>query len=154
MNTDEFSLMNMDMNEIRLIDVLISGPIQIIVSTYIKHSPLLRYFMLITGIMTIIYNGHNFLLFNSTLKQPLPLLKSFFHPKNGKYQSHRLYNLIIMYPIFIYVLLKIVMPIELRISFLINIIFGFVYNLIYYINFNKYISDKTKSIHRDQYSRD
>jgi hypothetical protein len=123
----------MDANKFRLFDVFITGPLQIIVSSYITTSPLLRYFMLITGILNIIYNGHNFLLFNSTLKQPLPILNKFIHLKNGKYQFHRLYNLIIMYPIFTYVLLNIVMPVELRILLFINIVIGFLYNLFYYI---------------------
>ena len=123
----------MDNNKVRLIDVFISGPLQIIVSTYILRKSLLRYFMLFTGIINIIYNGHNFLLFNSTLKQPLPILNKFIHLKNGKYQLHRLYNLIIMYPIFIYVLLNVVMPVELRILLLLNILVGFAYNLFYYL---------------------
>lgn len=122
----------MDKNKVRLFDVFFSGPLQIIVSNYIRTS-ILRYFMLFTGILSIIYNGHNFLLFNSTIKQPLPILNKFIHLKNGKYQLHRLYNLIIMYPIFIYVLLNVVMPIELRILLLINIVVGFVYNLFYYL---------------------
>jgi hypothetical protein len=122
----------MDTNKVRLADVFFSGPLQIIVSNYIRSSPL-RYFMLFTGILNIIYNGNNFLLFNSTLKQPLPILNKFIHLKNGKYKLHRLYNLIIMYPIFIYVLLNIVMPIELRILLLFNIVVGVVYNLFYYL---------------------
>ena len=123
----------MDNNKVRLIDVFISGPLQIIVSTYILRKSLLRYFMLFTGIINIIYNGHNFLLFNLTLKQPLSILNKFIHLKNGKYQLHRLYNLIIMYPIFIYVLLNVVMPVELRILLLLNIVVGFAYNLFYYL---------------------
>ena len=126
-----------DTNETRLVDVFVSGPLQILISTYITRSPLLRYFMLITGIFNIIYNTDNYLLFNSTLKQPLPILKPFVHFENGKTQLHRLYNLIIMYPIFIYVLLNIVMPIEVRILFLINIVIGFLYNLFYYIKFSR-----------------
>lgn len=130
----------MDSNKVRLIDVFITGPLQIIISTYITTSPLLRYFMLITGISSIIYNGHNFLLFDSVLKKPLPILNNFVHFEHGKYQSHRLYNLTIMYPIFIYVLLNIVMPFELRILLLINIVIGFLYNLFYY-NYYKHNRD-------------
>lgn len=122
----------MDTNAVRLTDVFFSGPLQIIVSNYII-TPLLRYFMLFTGILNIIYNGHNFLLFNSTIKKPLPILNKFIHFKNGKYQLHRLYNLIIMYPIFTYVLLNINMPIEVRILLLINIVVGISYNLFYYL---------------------
>ena len=135
----------MDSNKVRLTDVFITGPLQIIISTYITRSPLLRYFMLITGIMNILYNGYNFLLFNSTLKQPLPILNNFIHVKNGKKQFHRLYNLVIMYPIFIYVLLKIGMPIELRILLLINIVIGFVYNLFYFITYRKYVPNNMKN---------
>jgi hypothetical protein len=122
-------------NNVRLIDIFLSGPIQILVSSYITHKPLflLRYFILFTGILNIIYNGHNFLLFNSTIKQPLPLIKTFVDLKNGKTQSHRLYNLIIMYPIFIIVLLNIDMPIQVWILFLINITIGVAYNLFYYL---------------------
>ena len=130
----------MDSNKVRLIDVFITGPLQIIISNHIKTSPLLRYFMLITGISTIIYNGHNFLLFGSVLKKPLPILNKFVHSEHGKYQLHRLYNLTIMYPIFIYVLLNIVMPFELRILLLINIVVGFLYNLFYY-NYYKHNRD-------------
>ena len=127
----------MDSNKIRLIDVFITGPLQIIVSNYITISSL-RYFMLITGILNIIYNGHNFLVFDSILKEPLPILNKFIHVKHGKYQLHRLYNLLIMYPVFIYVLLNIVMPFELRILFFINIVIGFLYNLFYYKNYKNY----------------
>lgn len=131
----------MDTNKVRLIDVFVTGPLQIIISSYITTSPLLCYFMLMTGIINIIYNGHNFLLFESIIKKPLPILNKFVHIKHGKYQLHRLYNLIIMYPIFIYILLNIVMPIELRMLLFVNIVIGFFYNLFYYIyyknNMNK-----------------
>jgi hypothetical protein len=134
----------MDTNIFRLMDVFITGPLQIIVSTYITRSALLRYFMLITGILNIIYNGHNFLLFESILKKPLPILNKFIHLKNGKHQLHRLYNLIIMYPVFLYVLLNIVMPFELRILLLINIVIGFLYNLYYYITIKR--ADKKQNV--------
>ena len=123
----------MDGNNYRLMDVFITGPLQILVSTYIANTPVLRYFMLLTGIMNIIYNSHNYLLFSSTIKSPLPIIKHFVHLKNGKTQLHRLYNLFIMYPIFIIVLLKYHMPIEVKFWFLINIVIGFNYNLFYYL---------------------
>jgi hypothetical protein len=126
----------MDTNIFRLMDVFITGPLQIIVSNYITRLEL-RYFMLITGLLNIIYNGHNFLLFESVLKKPLPILNKFIHLKNGKHQLHRLYNLIIMYPVFTYVLLNIAMPFELRILLLINIVIGFLYNLYYYITIKR-----------------
>ena len=122
----------MDTNKLRLVDVFITGPLQIVVSSYITTPPSLRYFMLITGILTILYNGHNFLLFDCIIKEPLPIVENFVDLKEGKYQSHRLYNLIVMYPIFTYVLIKIPMPLELRILLLINITIGFLYNLLDY----------------------
>lgn len=124
----------MDTNTVRLVDIFITGPLQILISTYITKSFLLRYFMLLTGILTILYNGHNFLLFNSIFKQPLPIFNKFVHAKNGKYQSHRVYNLMIMYPIFLYVLFHISMPFELRVLFFLNIVIGFSYNLYYFIH--------------------
>ena len=97
----------------------------------------------LAGFSTI-YNVHNFLLFESILKKPLPILNKFIHLKNGKHQLHRLYNLIIMYPVFVYVLLNIVMPFELRILLLINIVIGFLYNLYYYITIKR--TDKKQNV--------
>ena len=47
-------------NIARLYDVFISGPTQIGVSFYMKE-PFLRCFMLLTGVLNILYNGHNYL---------------------------------------------------------------------------------------------
>ena len=124
----------MNTNIVRLIDVFLSGPIQILVSSYIARPVILRYYMLITGILNILYNGHSFLLFTSTIKQPLSLFKPFIHLKNGKTQSHRFYNLFIMYPIFTFVLLTIDMPLVVKILFFIDIIIGIAYNLYYYLS--------------------
>jgi len=125
----------MNHNNVRLVDVFLSGPLQIFISSYITQKSLflLHYFMLFTGILNILYNGHNFLFFNSTITRPLPPIKSFVHLKNGKHQLHRLYNLVIMYPIFIFILLNVDMPIQVRILFFINIIIGIAYNLYYYL---------------------
>lgn len=123
----------MDGNNYRLIDIFISGPLQILVSTYIANTHVLRYFMLLTGIMNIIYNSHNYLLFGSTIQSPFPIIKRFVDLKNGKTQLHRLYNLFIMYPIFIIILLKYHMPFSIKFLFLINIFIGVSYNLFYYL---------------------
>jgi hypothetical protein len=127
----------MNINNSRLIDVFLSGPLQILVSSYIARPSILRYYMLLTGILNILYNGHSFLFFNSTIKQPLPLFKPFIHLKNGKTQLHRFYNLMIMYPTFIVVLLTVDMPLVVKVLFLINIIIGFSYNLYYYLSIYK-----------------
>ena len=124
----------------RTIDVFITGPLQISISFYVKNT-FLKYFMLITGIINILYNGHNYLLFNmKLLKTPVNLFKPFIDLKYGKKYLHRLYNLVLMYPIFFYIILNYHLPIYLRIMFIINIIIGVIYNLYYFlvINYNNY----------------
>jgi len=121
----------------RLIDVFLSGPLQLLISSYIARPSILHYYMAITGLTNILYNGHNFLLFNSILKQPLPFIKPFVDLQNGKTQLHRFYNLVIMYPIFIIVLLRVDMPSVVKVLFLINIMVGIVYNLYYYLSVYK-----------------
>ena len=116
----------------RLGDVFILGPLQIYVSTFITHTPL-RYFMLLTGILNIIYNGHNLLLFNKLIKKPVSVFKPFVHLKNGKHQIHRLYNILIMYPIFAYILLTVKLPDIISILFFTDIIVGFLLNLYFFI---------------------
>ena len=107
----------------RLLDVLVTGPLQVKVSTY--QTGFLKVFMLLTGIMTIVFNGHNFLYFNGLVKNPLP----FTHPVNGKYQIHRIWNLAVMYPLFVLAYqANIAEP--FKFLFLMNIVIGFYYNLV------------------------
>ena len=115
--------------DIRIADVLISGPLQIYVSTYLHG--FLKYFMLLTGICNIIYNGHNYLTLNNYI-QPNYFIKQFVS-KNGKYKIHRIYNLIIMYPIFLYIALYKNLPLYVYILLLCDIILGFIYNLYYFL---------------------
>lgn len=120
---------------IRLIDVFFTGPLQILISSYMKNV-FLKYYMLIVGISNIIYNGHNYLLFNEKIKSPylpLPILKPLIHPIHGKFQMHRIYNLLIMYPIFTYIILFTKLPYSLTILFTINTVIGFFYNLYYFV---------------------
>jgi len=119
---------------LRLVDVFITGPLQIYVSNYISNK-LLKYFMILTGLLNILFNGHNFLLTNHYIKTPFNILKLFIS-KNGKYQGHRIYNLFIMYPIFIYILLFFKLPPYVYNMFLINIVIGVLFNLYYYILIN------------------
>jgi hypothetical protein len=117
-------------NELRLIDVFFLGPLQIVVSTYIPNI-FFKYFLLITGILNILFNGHNFLLINKTIKNPILFFKPFIN-KIGKSQLHRLYNLIVMYPIFLYSLLFYKLPYYLYKLFLLNIVIGFLFNLYFF----------------------
>lgn len=119
---------------LRLVDVFITGPLQIYVSKYINNK-LLKFFMILTGLLNILFNGHNFLLTNDYIKTPFNILKLFIS-KNGKHQVHRIYNLFIMYPIFLYILLFFKLPSYVYNMFLINIIIGSLFNLYYYILIN------------------
>lgn len=81
--------------------------------------------MIITGIMSIIYNGSNY----------LNIKNQFTHHKIGKSQWQRLYNIIIMYPIFLYVYLYYPLPKYLEVILLWDIILGTLYNS---YNFTRY----------------
>jgi len=119
-------------NKVRLLDVLGLGPIQIAVSTYVKQ-PWLKCFMLVTGISTIIYNLHNFLYFHTdVLNKPNPIFKGFVDPLNGKFQNHRLYNILIMYPLFLLAYNSTKLPTTLKYLFLLDIIIGTIYNSYHY----------------------
>lgn len=116
----------------RLVDVFIDGPLQIYIGTLLPDT-FLKYFMILTGLCSIIFNGHNFLYLNAkVLSQPLiPLV----HPTDGKYQLHRVYNLLVMYPLFYIVSQKpqVLNSGWVHTLFMINIIIGFIYNLFSFI---------------------
>ena len=114
-------------NNIRLIDVFITGPLQIYISTLLKNK-YFKYFMLITGVLNITFNGYVFLLKNKYIKKKHAYLKHII-TENGKTQIHRLYNLFIMYPIFLYILFNFNLPPYLQLVFFINITIGFAFNL-------------------------
>lgn len=118
-------------NDMRLIDVFVLGPLQIYVSTFIKSGGF-KYFMLLTGIINILFNGQNYLLTKRYIKTPLILNP--FISKNGKHQLHRIYNLLIMYPIFLYIVLNYNLPPYLRMLFFFNIFLGFFINLYNYVD--------------------
>lgn len=120
--------------DVRLLDIFISGPLQIYISTFLKG--FLKWFMLITGISNILYNGHNYLYFHNYIKNYITPITTI----HGKTQTHRIYNLLIMYPIFLYIMLYCKLPIYVTILLFLNIISGFLYNLYHLYNFlhNKY----------------
>jgi hypothetical protein len=120
-------------SDIRLLDVCLLGPIQILISKYVIH-PKLKLFIFLVGILNIIYNGHNYLYLDmGVLNNPLPGISLFVHKKHGKYNFHRLFNLCIMYPIFLYIYKVTVMPKWLSRFFLLQIIIGFIFNLTNFI---------------------
>lgn len=116
---------------LRLYDVFFSGILFIYISTIIENI-LLKIFMMITGIMTIAYNLNNLMYLDYK-----KINKSYFGrltTQQGKTQIHRLYNIIIMYPIFVYVYMQI--PEEysiIRTLFMIDIVGGIIYNGYYYL---------------------
>ena len=81
-------------NNIRLVDVFITGPLQIYISTLLKNI-FFKYFMLITGLLNIIFNGYVYLLESKYIKKKHAYLKHII-TENGKTQIHRLYNLIVI----------------------------------------------------------
>jgi len=86
----------------RLYDVFLSGPLYIYLSTFISNTkPILKIFVFLTGLATIIYNGHNWLFLNTYWLQ-MPLFPNFVDLKNGKTQPHRIFNLLVMYPVLVW----------------------------------------------------
>ena len=120
----------------RLADVFIDGPLQIYIGTLLPKYSFLQLFMIFTGLSSIVFNGHNFLYIDAKVLSN-PLIPYVVHPQNGKYQIHRVWNLLVMYPIFYIVSQR---P-ELQNTgwiltlFRITIIIGFLYNLYYFIQY-------------------
>lgn len=115
----------------RIVDIFLLGPIQVLIGLYVKN-PILKLFMIITGIANIIYNGHNFLYFQYG-RDITPMFQTIVDPKHGKTQLHRIYNIVIMYPIFLYIYLTIQLPLWLKIIFFLDITIGFAFNLTNFI---------------------
>ena len=65
-------------NNIRLIDVFITGPLQIYISTLLKNK-YFKYFMLITGVLNITFNGYVFLLKNKYIKKKTCVFKTYYN---------------------------------------------------------------------------
>lgn len=123
---------------IRLLDVFILGPLQIIISFYIENL-YLKIFMLLTGILNIIFNGHNYLLQDiKYLKKPIPILKFFINKYSGKTQLQKLYNVFIMYPLFVYICIYVKIPKILKFFLILDIICGVLYNFGSYLQNKQY----------------
>lgn len=119
-------------NHGRLLDVFLLGPSQILVGLHIMNNIYLRVFMILVGISNIIYNGHNYLYFENRI-DVWNIFNKVVNRNNGKTQIHRLYNLTIMYPIFIYIYRTTKLPHWLQFIFLWDIIIGFIWNFINFI---------------------
>ena len=115
----------------RLLDVFFTGPIQIAISYYIKNR-FLKLFMFITGYLNILYNGNNYLLLDLGVidKSFIGFMDKYFVSNQGKTQFHRIYNLVIMYPIFFYIWkYENDIPKVLKDVLIFDIVLGFLYNL-------------------------
>jgi hypothetical protein len=118
----------------RLYDIFFSSIIYVYTSTFIKII-WLKYFVLLTGIMTNLYNLHNFLLIDlKILKEPIHIMKPFVNIKKGKTQIHRLFNLFIMYPLLYYSTRF--LPNNLSTLVKLMVFVGSIYNLYFYLKYN------------------
>jgi len=121
------------MNDVRLLDIFILGPSQILIGIHIIDNTFLRLFMIITGIMSIIYNGHNYLHYNYKYNKIFSMFVS--NKYQGKTQIHRLYNILVMYPIFAYIYMTKSLPKYLEYILLMDIVLGILYNMINFIQY-------------------
>lgn len=120
----------------RLIDVFFNGPLQMLCSFYI-HNKFLKYYLFSIGFVSIIYNGHNYLLLETNILKS-PLLPTSILTKNGKTQFHRLYNVVIMYPLMALALYqeRNTLPPFLKIFLFLDILIGSVWNANNYIKYS------------------
>ena len=123
-------------NLIRLLDILVIGPINVLFAFTVKEK-WLALVTLVIGILTILYNFVNLCTFHFGIRfdlvLPKWLKKLFWHDTNGKTQFLRLINLTIMYPLLILAYLKSYpgnwMMQFTKYTMLFFIISGFIYNL-------------------------
>ena len=88
---------------VRLWDVFVLGPIYIYISTFIENI-VLKLLMIGYGVITIIYNLHNYLLLDANvIDKPWKIFNKLTDRVEGKKQNHRLYNVMVMYPFFFYI---------------------------------------------------
>jgi len=115
------------LQHVRILDVLLLGPLQILVGLHIQQ-PFLHTFMVTTGLTNILYNGHNYaLLERQWLKSTLiPGVRPF-----GKTQIHRVWNCLVMYPIFWKASNEPEVPNTLRVLLQFETILGFMFNAYY-----------------------
>ena len=120
----------------RELDVLISGPLYLFASQWVKNR-VLKTFVLAVGFGTIIYNLHNYLYIDARILKHSLLPSSLVNPRWGKTQLHRLYNICIMYPILFYIYKNISVPVYLHLILYTQLGVGFIYNLINYLKLSK-----------------
>ena len=86
------------------------------------------------GVLTILYNLHNYLLLDANvIDKPWKIYSKMVDKSEGKKQNHRLSNVIVMYPFFFYIWYNTELPKWLTNFFIIDIILGIIYNLNNYV---------------------
>jgi len=126
------------MVSIRLIDVFFVGPLEIYISFFIKNN-LLRLYLLLNGLLVILFNGYNYLHFEKKSRViNIKLLDKYSDPITGKPQYHRFILLSLIYPLHLYIILSESknIPKPLLTIFTSHLVISFTYN---YYNFVKYI---------------
>jgi len=118
----------------RLFDVFYTGPSRLYLSSFIKDKYLRKY-ILIEGILTILYNGYNYLRFQKGISLPIPFINDYTDKEKGKPQLHRLYNILVMYPLHLYIISKSDFTKFQLLLFLSITITGFIFNTYNYIHY-------------------
>ena len=95
----------------------------------------LKNYMLIEGLLTILYNGYNYLRFNKNISIPVKFINDYTDKEKGKSQLHRLYNILVMYPLHLYIVYKSDFTVFQLLLLLSITITGFIYNTYNYIHY-------------------
>lgn len=120
------------MPSVRWYDVLFSGFFYMYASTQINNK-LLKYFVFLVGMMALLFNLHNLLFFDLQLIKK-PMFPHLIDKERGKLQIHRLYNLLIMYPLLYYASNQVHKNTGYIMK--IMILIGFSYNFYYYLTYD------------------
>ena len=96
----------------------------------------LKAYLFLEGIATILFNGYNYLHYDKkVLTLPVKLLNTYNDPVKGKPQLHRLYNLLIMYPISLYIIMTTKFDNVSLFLYILLVVAGFIYNSYNYLNY-------------------
>ena len=112
--------------DVRLIDIFFTGPFRIYLSYYVKNK-YSSYILFYGGLCVLLFNLFTY------LETPFKFINEYSDKNKGKPQLHRLFNLFIMYPIEIFILLTSNLSSLQKMLYLLLIVSGFIYNLKNYI---------------------
>ena len=126
----------------RLLDVFFTGPTRLYLSQFITNK-FLKYYLFIEGIFTILFNGYNYLHFDKKIILPIKILNIYSDIITGKPQIHRLYNLFVMYPLHVYIMLTTNFDKFSLFLFILITFFGFIFNAYNYCSVINLPSGKT-----------